>query len=219
MKNSKQDEELFQFPIPREHDFIRTITQEVKRHDVFLDTEIAEPLYYRDFISLLFNSNENDNINICINSPGGHLNTALAIIEGIKHSNAEVTAVIMGECYSAASMIALNCHNVIVLDSANMMIHTASFGTAGNTGNVKAYTDFTVKEVEKLLVSTYQGFLHKDEIEKIKTGVEIWLSADDIRKRMETRMKHLEAIAAKEAAAAEEKPKTRKTKKTTDVSS
>lgn len=197
----------------REFDFIRTITQEVKRHDVFLDTDIGEPFIYRDFISLLFNANEHDNVNICINSPGGSLNSALAIIEGIKHSNANVTGVLMGECYSAASMIALNCHNVIVLDSANMMIHTASFGTAGSTGNVKAYTDFTVNEIEKLIVSTYTGFLSKEEIDKVKTGVEIWLSADDIRKRMETRMKHIEELEKKQEEQVKAEPKKPRSRK------
>lgn len=195
-------EEHFQHILPREADFIKTVTQEVKRFDVFLDTEIGEPMLYRDLISLLFNADENATVNIFINSQGGHLNTAMAIIEAIKHSNAMVTGVILGECYSAASMIAMHCHNVAVLDSANMMIHTASFGTAGSTGNVKAYTDFTVKEVEKLLMSTYEGFLSKDEIEKVKTGVEIWLDADEIRKRMEARVKLLDAKEAKELKAA-----------------
>lgn len=204
-----KDDDIFPNLLSREFDFIRTVTQEVKRHDVFLDTEISEPSNYRDLISVLFNASENDIINIFINSQGGHLSSALAIIEGIKHSDSTVTGIIMGECYSAASMIALNCHNVVVLDSANMMIHTASFGTAGNTGNVKAYTDFTVKEIEKLLVSTYEGFLSKDEIDKIKTGVEIWLSADDIKKRMENRVKHLDAKTAK-VVADTEKPSRRK---------
>ena len=205
-KASNKDEDIIPNLFSREFDFIRTVTQEVKRHDVFLDTEIGEPPNYRDLISLLFNANENDSINIFINSQGGHLNSALAIIEGIKHSNAQVTGIIMGECYSAASMIALNCHNVVVLESANMMIHTASFGTAGNTGNVKAYTDFTVKEIEKLLVSTYEHFLTKDEIDKIKTGVEIWLSSDDITKRLETRTKYVESEEEK-VVADTEKPK------------
>jgi ATP-dependent protease ClpP protease subunit len=213
-KASNKEEEIIPNLFSREFDFIRTVTQEVKRHDVFLDTEIGEPSNYRDLISLLFNANENDSINIFINSQGGHLNSALAIIEGIKHSNAQVTGIIMGECYSAASMIALNCHNVVVLESANMMIHTASFGTAGNTGNVKAYTDFTVKEVEKLLVSTYEGFLTSEEIDKIKTGVEIWLSADDISKRMEIRVKLLENKELEVAAPTPEPEKpTRRRKK------
>lgn len=214
MKNSNdKDDDIFPNLLSREFDFIRTVTQEVKRHDVFLDTDISEPPNYRDLISLLFNAGENDSINIFINSQGGHLNSALAIIEGIKHSNANVTGIIMGECYSAASMIALNCHNVVVLDSANMMIHTASFGTAGNTGNVKAYTDFTVKEIEKLLVSTYEHFLTKDEIDKIKTGVEIWLSADDIKKRLETRSKYVESVNAKVTADAEKPAKPKRTRR------
>lgn len=208
-----KDDDIFPNLLSREFDFIRTVSQEVKRHDVFLDTDIGEPPNYRDLISLLFNAGENDTINIFINSAGGHLNSALAIIEGIKHSNANVTGIIMGECYSAASMIALNCHNVVVLDSANMMIHTASFGTAGNTGNVKAYTDFTVKEIEKLLVSTYDHFLTKDEIDKIKTGVEIWLSADDIKKRLETRTKYVEAANAKIVADTEKPAKRSRTRR------
>lgn len=214
MKNSNdKDDDIFPNLLSREFDFIRTVTQEVKRHDVFLDTDISEPPNYRDLISLLFNAGENDSINIFINSQGGHLNSALAIIEGIKHSNSNVTGIIMGECYSAASMIALNCHNVVVLDSANMMIHTASFGTAGNTGNVKAYTDFTVKEIEKLLVSTYEHFLTKDEIDKIKTGVEIWLSADDIKKRLETRSKYVESVNAKVTADTEKPAKPKRTRR------
>lgn len=214
MKNTNdKEDDIFPNLLSREFDFIRTVTQEAKRHDVFLDTEISEPPNYRDLISLLFNAGENDTINIFINSQGGHLNSALAIIEGIKHSNANVTGIIMGECYSAASMIALNCHNVVVLDSANMMIHTASFGTAGNTGNVKAYTDFTVKEIEKLLVSTYEHFLTKDEIDKIKTGVEIWLSSDDITKRLEARTKYMETVAAKIAADAEKPVKPKRTRR------
>lgn len=214
MKNSNdKDDDIFPNLLLREFDFIRTVTQETKRHDVFLDTDISEPPNYRDLISLLFNADENDSINIFINSQGGQLNSALAIIEGIKHSNANVTGIIMGECYSAASIIALNCHNVVVLDSANMMIHTASFGTAGNTGNVKAYTDFTVKEIEKLLVSTYEHFLTKDEIDKIKTGVEIWLSADDIKKRLETRTKYVEAANAKIVADTEKPAKRSRTRR------
>jgi DNA-binding transcriptional regulator YiaG len=94
-----------------------------------------------------------------------------------------------------------------------MMIHTASFGTAGNTSNVKAYTDFTVKEVEKLLVSTYEGFLTSEEIDKIKTGVEIWLSAEDISKRMEIRVKLLEAKEQEVAAPTPEPKKPTRRKK------
>lgn len=88
-KTVNKDDDFLPNLLSREFDFIRTVTQEVKRHDVFLDTDISEPSNYRDLISLLFNAGENDTINIFINSQGGHLNSALAIIEGIKQSNTQ----------------------------------------------------------------------------------------------------------------------------------
>lgn len=184
---------------------------EIKRmhYDVSLDTEIGEPQEYREFISCLFNANEEDTFNIFINSPGGNLNTCLAIIEGLKNTNASVTAILLGECHSAASMIAMYCHDVAVLDSAHMMVHTANYGTVGSTGNVKAYTDFTTKQVEGLLDTTYEWFLEKEEIEKVKLGVEIWLDSSDIRSRFERRLAKFTEAQEKEQSAKEE-PKKKK---------
>jgi ATP-dependent protease ClpP protease subunit len=199
--------------------YINTLKFERSHHDIFLDDDIEEPSNYRELISLLFNASDDDSFNIFINSGGGHLTTALAIIEGLKNTQATVHAVLVGECHSAASLITMYCHEVVVLDSAHMMIHTASYGTAGNTGNVKAYTDFTTKQVESLLHSSYEGFLSKDEIIKIKLGVELWFSAEDIRSRMENRCKILNARAKKEAkqAMATLKPKTAKKAEKTEV--
>jgi ATP-dependent protease ClpP protease subunit len=171
--------------------YINSTAHTVHHHDVFLDTEISEPADYRDLISLLFGATEYDTINIFINSNGGHLDTAMAIVEGIKATQATVTAVIIGACHSAASIISMYCHEVAVLDSAYSMVHTASFGAAGSTGNVAAHTEFTVRQVDKLLTDTYEGFLTKDELVKVKQGVEIWFDAEEIRTRMEHRIKFL----------------------------
>lgn len=173
--------------------FINSIEKTVHHHDVFLDGDITEPSNYRELLALLFNAGEEDSVNIFINSNGGHLDTALAVVEGLKATEARVTAVLIGACHSAASIISMYCHHVAVLDNAYSMVHTASFGAAGSTGNVKAHTEFTVRQVEKLLNETYEGFLNKDELVKVKQGVELWFDADEIRERMESRVKHLEA--------------------------
>jgi transcription-repair coupling factor (superfamily II helicase) len=104
---------------------------------------------------------------------------------------------------------------IVVLDSANMMIHTANFGSVGSTGNVKAHTDFTVKQVETLLDDAYAGFLHKDELAKVKAGVELWFDSTQIRERIGTRVKHLEAQQAAKAAAEEKEAKPKRSRKTT----
>jgi ATP-dependent protease ClpP protease subunit len=193
-----------------ENNFINSNRIERNHHDVFIDSEITEPSNYRELISLLFNATEDDTFNFFINSGGGQLNTALAVIEGLKNTNANAMAILVGECHSAASMITMYCHEIAVLDSAHMMIHTASYGAAGNTGNVKSYTDFTTAQVEKLLHDTYEGFLTKEEIAKVKLGVELWFNADEIRSRIQHRIKFLENKAKKETTI--QVPKVKKTK-------
>lgn len=174
-------------------EYICSVERSYHHHDVFLDSDIEDPAEYRELIALLFNATEDDTINIFINSNGGHLDTALAIVEGLKVTSAQVTAVVIGACHSAASIITMYCHQVAVLDNAYSMVHTASFGSSGNTGNVKAHTEFTVRQVEKLLNDTYEGFLNKEELAKVKSGVELWFDAEDIRQRMDSRIKLLTA--------------------------
>ena len=193
---------------------INTIESTTRVHEVFLDGEIEEPAKYRELISLLVNAGENDKIHLFINSNGGNLDSAGAIISGILTCQAEVTAFLMGACHSAASLIAMYCHAVHVFDTAYIMIHTASFGSSGNTPTVKAHTDFTVKQCEKLLKDAYEGFLSKEEIDKVLNGIELWFDADQIKERVKKRYKVFEVEAKKEdekANIVSEKPK-RKTK-------
>ena len=179
---------------PKRNDkpYINTTPIPASQFDVFIDTEIGEPSDYRELNYLLNTANENDQFNLYINSPGGHLNTALMIIESLKVTDASTMAIIQGECHSAASMITMYCQEVAVLDSAHMMLHTATYGTVGNTSNVKAHTEFTTKQVEKLLDDSYAGFLTEDELEKVKIGVEFWFDADEIRTRLERRTAYLQ---------------------------
>jgi ATP-dependent protease ClpP protease subunit len=180
------------FPVIKEEsNYINISEKHTRNFDVFLDEEITLPSDYRELISILFGANEDDTINLFFNSPGGNLDTALSIIEAINHTKATVSAILLGACHSAASMIMLYCHNVFVTNSSYMMIHTASYGSSGNTSNVKAHTDFTFKQVDKLLDDTYEGFLTKEELLSVKKGVELWLNAEEIELRIQKRYKTL----------------------------
>ena len=157
-----------------------------------MDKEIGDPSEYRELIDILFSCQENDVIHIYINSTGGNLAAANAIIEGLKFTRADVTGILLGDTHSAASMIALNCHSIIVTDSATMMIHTAYTGNEGIISNMQIYSEFARKNIEKLLHDTYEGFLSPSEIDKVKLGLEIWLDSEEIKKRYESRIKYLE---------------------------
>lgn len=163
----------------------------LRTYDVYLDDVIEDPYNYRELISLLMNASETDQINLFINSPGGNLDSATSIITGIQCCQGEVTAYLMGACHSAASIITMYCTQVHVFDPAYMMAHTASFGSVGNTSTIKAHTDFTVSQVEKLLDDAYEGFLTKDELAKVKNGVEVWFDSEQIVTRMKHRLKIL----------------------------
>lgn len=193
---------------------INTIESVYRTHEVFLDSTIDEPNKYRELISLLINAGENDKIHLFINSNGGHLDTAGAIISGILSSRAEVTAFLMGATHSAASLISMYCHAVHVYDTAYMMIHTASFGSSGNTPTVKAHTDFTIKQCEKLMLDAYEGFLTKTEMDKVLNGLELWFNAEEIKPRLKKRFEAVQLQDKKAAEKANEIVETKPTKKT-----
>jgi ATP-dependent protease ClpP protease subunit len=178
---------------------INTIESTTRIHEVFLDSDIEEPGRYRELISVLVNSSETDKVHLFINCNGGNLDSAGAIISAILSSQAEVTAFLMGACHSAASLIAMYCHAIHVYDTGYMMIHTASFGSSGNTPTVKAHTDFTVKQCEKLMKDAYEGFLSAEEIKMVLNGIELWFNAEEIKPRLKKRFQAIELQAKKDA--------------------
>lgn len=157
----------------------------VYHHNVFLDENIVEPSEYRELIQLLLQSTELDTVEMIINNSGGYLHTARAVIESIKTADCHVRAVLIGECHSAASMIALSCKEITVLDSAQMMIHQASWGVVGAGNNNKTQNDFIYNHTCKLVKEIYSGFMTPKEIDSVLSGTEFWLEAAEIRERVE----------------------------------
>lgn len=176
----------------------------------FLDEDVGEPAVYRQFLQTCLDAQEGDVIEIFINCHGGRLDGCSVILEGIRNTEAVVRGVIVGHAHSAASMVALSCHELVVLDSADMMVHTASYGAIGKAGEVMSKTEFMTEQVKKLVKTVYKGFLTPDEIQDTLRGRDLWFNAETIRERLESR---LNAIEEQETA---EKPK--KVKKTSGKS-
>jgi ATP-dependent protease ClpP protease subunit len=180
-------------PIPA---MIKTHKQAVAVHTVFFDEDIGPASKYRELIHLLYSAEDFDQFVFIINSPGGDLDGALSIIEGIKASDATVRAIITGKCHSAASIISLNCDDVIVTESAHMLVHTAAYGAYGSTGQIKSNVDFSTKQIKQILENTYGGFLTPAEILDVHKGVEFWFDNKEIVKRLTNKTKFIEEAAA-----------------------
>lgn len=193
---------------------INPVHSSLVTHEIFLDMDIEEPHRYRNVISLLMNAPAHDRIHFYINCNGGNLDTAIGIINAMMSCKAEITGFIMGSCHSAASIISMYCHSVHVFETAYMMIHTASFGSVGSAQTVKAQTDFTVTQVEKLLDDCYDGFLSKDELKQVKQGIEMWYDAEEIQKRLKKRFAVLDSNM-KKGIVLDFEPSKERTKKAT----
>ena len=175
----------------QQNGLIRTIPMQINTHLVFVDDDIGDPALYRDVIHCLATCSENDSVNFLINSNGGRTDSIWQIIEAMKGCRGDVAATVIGSAYSAASMLACMAPECYVADSAEFMIHTAHYGSIGTVPNVKSQTEFTTRQMNKLLDICYSGFLTPKEMDELKNGKEFWFDAEEARTRMAKRQLHL----------------------------
>lgn len=166
-----------------------------------IDEPIREPKYYRQVVEEFMNLGEMDTAQIRINSVGGRLDGLISLMEAIRQTPADVLAVIVGDCHSAASMLALNCPKVMVTPYATMMVHNASYGAVGKDADVVAQVTHNTQFSRTLMTNTYKYFLSDKELEEVINGKEIWLTAPEIQERLEHRSKMQEKEYQKEQRA------------------
>lgn len=184
----------------------------------FLDEEIGSPRKYRELVQCLLTAQEGDLVELIINSGGGRLDAAGQIIGAIQQTDAMVAAVLSGDCLSAAGMIALSCHEVVVTPFTKFMAHSASYGSGGKAKDVKAYVDYSDKILRELFFDVYEGFYSEEEIEEILKGHEDWLTPEEVGQRLKKRQEYFEGKrAAIEEEPTPEPPKPRRRKKAVDT--
>lgn len=117
------------------------------------------------------------NIVLRINSPGGDVFEARAIMTALSNHPAKVTARIDGLAASAATLISLAADRIEISDGALYMIHYASSLAYGNSSELRKTADLLDK-VDAILVDDYVKKTSK-EPEAIKEwlAAETWFSA------------------------------------------
>lgn len=120
-------------------------------------------------------------IHLRINSPGGDVFGARAIIAALRASGAKVIAHIDGLAASAATFIAVNCDEVRITDGGMFMIHQAATIAAGDAEDLRQVAD---------LLDKVDGTICADYVRK--TGqtaeqvaawmeAETWFTADEAK--------------------------------------
>ena len=167
---------------------IHAIPKQGFHYIVSITDDFDEPKYYDEVVALLSTASEEDTITFNINSNGGYVSSLAMLLTWKSMCKAYQIHVLSGNASSAASAFFLsNADEYVVSDMASMMIHEYQTSNGGSNSNVIKQATHTAKENEKFIRNCYEYFLTEVEIEDTLKGVEHYLSADEIRNRLEKR--------------------------------
>lgn len=156
-----------------------------------IDESFREAKYYRSVVKAIADTDENDQVEFEIASPGGLLNGLLALLTALEKTEATTVAHLNGECHSAASMLALSCDVIYVSPYASMLVHFIQYGASGKATDVRSQVEHTHQTSEKLFKDVYKYFLTDDEMQKCIAGLELWLDSDEITARLQRKFEIL----------------------------
>ena len=131
-----------------------------------------------DFTAAL-NSVKDGDISLHINSPGGDVFAARAMVAAISAHPSNITAHIDGLAASAASYVAIACDKVVMQDGSMMMIHQAWSLALGNSSDMRATADLLDK-IDGTIVADYQRKtgMPADQLVQMMAD-ETWMTAQE----------------------------------------
>lgn len=138
----------------------------------FYEMESTSP---NDVLSVLPENNEP--VEVIINSGGGHIDAGSEIYSTLKEYKGDVTVKIVGLAASAASVIAMAGNKVIISPTAQLMIHNVSSIAQGDY-NEMLHQAGVLQEMNRSIANAYILKTGKSETEILDLmNKETWLSA------------------------------------------
>ena len=143
---------------------------------------------YDEIVALLSNATEADEIVWNISSYGGFVNSLQMILGWKAMCPAHQTHVLHSNADSCASVFFLSdADQYIVGDGATMFLHEIQAGVSGTTSNMIRHMEHLKETNETFIKRSYSGFVSEDEMNQILMGVEVFLTAEQIRDRLTSR--------------------------------
>ncbi|MBC1316599.1 head maturation protease, ClpP-related [Listeria booriae] len=97
-----------------------------------------------------------EDVEVAINSPGGHVYEGSEIYTALKEYQGRVTVKIVGQAASAASLIAMAGDEVLISPTAQMMIHNVHSSVYGDHQTLTKMSAMT-KNMSETMAKVYQG--------------------------------------------------------------
>jgi ATP-dependent Clp protease protease subunit len=158
----------------------------LKERIIFLGGPIDDGVANSVIAQLLFldSQNSKEDIKIYINSPGGHVTSALAIYDTMQYVKADVATICVGLAASAAALLlgAGAKGKRSVLPNSEVMIHQVMGGAEGQATDVAIHANHILKMKQRLneILAKHTG----QPIDKVEKDAErdYFMSAEEAKK-------------------------------------
>ena len=152
----------------------------LKDRIIFLGTAIEENVGSNVVAQLLFLDAENNkDITIYINSPGGYVSSGLAIIDTMNYIKSDVSTVCIGNAASMGAMILSSGTKGkrYALENSEIMIHQPLGGVHGQASDIEITAKNIIKTKNKLRDMLAKNTGQKKEKIEIDMDRDFWLDA------------------------------------------
>lgn len=178
-------EDLKLMPLIQPNKLFVTENRDHTLYEYYLLGNIGDPEDYVELCHALRTARPEDKFILRFNSGGGQVRTGNQILNAIHEAECLVIGFIEHDCGSMCTFLFLACHTWGVSKYAEWFSHTVSGGNYGKECETFEASQFLRRQTHKRIREEYANFLTEEEIEKILTGTDIYLDADEIMERLE----------------------------------
>ncbi len=153
---------------------------ELTDRTVSLSGGIAEPLIKKAQKQMLeLDEQSHEPIWVLINSGGGSVEAGLVLIDTMRAIESPTHCLVESKAYSMAAITLAFCDKRYALPHATIMLHEASYGTAGEDPSNRARLDFLARYLDGLHVEIARRLGMKTEVYRAKIRDAWWLLASE----------------------------------------
>lgn len=168
--------------------------EKIGKFIIDIDRPIEEVSQFNDAIRILEISDEENPVQINLQTPGGSLDATDALIHAMRKCKGHIHIVATGGVHSCGTLILLEADSFELSDNFNSLIHCGSLGTGRvNLNEYVAQTEFAAKWMPNVFRKAYEGFLDANEMEVMIRGGDLWLDADGWMERWNKRNAYFKA--------------------------
>lgn len=171
----------------RVNDMVPTISSSPKEEGgrlwvVSIRGAIEGPEYYAALCDILYSASEKDTIVISLNTPGGRVDTGIAITTAMETSKATIVTRVIGMAASCGALIWSYGDKLEASKYSRIMFHSSAGGFMGKTRDMKDYAA-GVEEMMKVLMakSVERKMITQAQFDDaFDTNQDLYLNATDL---------------------------------------